>query len=165
MGEGGRHMKVSTDSAKELGLIELVAIALGGMIGGGIFSILGLAVEQVGNAAPIAIAVGALLAFLAAHSYASLSRYFQDEGATYAFFKRTYPDSHHAAATIGWLVVFGYLSTLGQCGRSRQSRLGGGPARPAPGTEKHGSVTVEGPGAGIASPPLGRRNARVPAAS
>ena len=97
---------------KDLGLLELVALALGGMIGGGIFSVLGVAVEQIGNAAPIAIGIGALLALLAAWSYACLSRYYEDEGATYAFFKRTYPDSPFAAAAIGWTVVFGYIATL-----------------------------------------------------
>ncbi len=97
---------------EDLGLRELVAISLGGMIGGGIFSILGVAVEQVGNAAPIAIGIGATLALLAAYSYAQLATYYQDEGATYSFFKRTYPESPFAAAVIGWLVVFGYIATL-----------------------------------------------------
>ncbi len=97
---------------KDLGLLELVAIALGGMIGGGIFSILGIAVEQLGNAVPLAIMVGTLLALLAAWSYACLARYYEDEGATYSFFKRTYPDAPTTAAAIGWLVVFGYVTTL-----------------------------------------------------
>lgn len=35
--------------AKELGLLELVAIAIGGMVGGGIFSILGISVGLVGT--------------------------------------------------------------------------------------------------------------------
>ncbi len=104
--------RAGEENHKDLGLVELVAIALGGMIGGGIFSILGVAVEELGNAAPIAIAVGALLALLAASSYARLAAYFEDEGATYSFFKRTYPTSHFAAAAIGWVVVFGYISTL-----------------------------------------------------
>ncbi len=89
-----------------------MAISLGGMIGGGIFSILGVAVEQLGNAAPIAISIGALLALLAAYSYAKLASFHEDEGATYSFFKRTYPESPSAAAAIGWLVVFGYIATL-----------------------------------------------------
>jgi amino acid transporter len=99
-------------TTKSLGLFELVAICLGGMIGGGIFSILGVAVEQVGNAAPIAIGLGAALALCAAFSYARLAAYYEDEGATYSFFKKTFPGAPGAAAIIGWLVVFGYISTL-----------------------------------------------------
>ncbi|MBI1184814.1 amino acid permease [bacterium] len=97
---------------KDLGLFELIAIALGGMVGGGIFSILGVSVEQIGNATPIAILVGGTLAFFAAFSYVKLALYYKDEGATYSFFKLTFPKYHFASAAIGWLITFGYISTL-----------------------------------------------------
>ena len=48
----------------------------------------------------------------AAYSYVKLGVYYKDEGATYAFFKRTYPNSHLAASFIGWYTIFGYISTL-----------------------------------------------------
>ena len=97
---------------KELGLAELIAIALGGMVGGGIFSILGISVEHIGNATPIAILIGGVLASFAAYSYVKLALLYKDEGATYSFFKKTFPNSSFAASSIGWLVVFGYISTL-----------------------------------------------------
>jgi len=97
---------------KPLGLTELIAIALGGMIGGGIFAILGISVEAIGNATPIAIFIGGILAFLAAYSYVKLAVYYKDEGATYSFFKRTFCNSHFSASAIGWFIVFGYISTL-----------------------------------------------------
>ena len=106
------HKKLTRIRKKELGLLELIAIALGGMVGGGIFAILGISVEQIGNATPIAIAIGGGLAMLAAYSYIKLTLYYKDEGATYSFFKKTFPNSPFAAAAIGWLVVFGYISTL-----------------------------------------------------
>ena len=97
---------------KSLGLLELVAIALGGMVGGGIFTILGISVAMVGNLTPIAIIIGGLIASLAAYSYVKLGVYYRDEGATYSFFKRTYPHSKFSAAAIGWFIIFGYISTL-----------------------------------------------------
>ncbi len=97
---------------KNLGLAELIAIALGGMVGGGIFTILGISVSMVGNLTPIAIIIGGLIALLAAYSYVKLGLYYKDEGATYSFFKRTYPKSHFSAAAIGWFIIFGYISTL-----------------------------------------------------
>ena len=97
---------------KSLGFKELVAIAIGGMVGGGIFTILGIAVSIVGFLAPLAIALGGIIAFFAAYSYVKLGVYYKDEGATYAFYKRTYPDSHMAASFIGWYTIFGYISTL-----------------------------------------------------
>jgi amino acid transporter len=95
-----------------LGLPELIAIALGGMVGGGIFTILGVSVAMVGAWTPLVIALGGGVAGLAAWSYVKLALYYQDEGATYSFFKRTFYNSPRAAALIGWWVVFGYISTL-----------------------------------------------------
>jgi len=97
---------------KNLGLAELIAIALGGMVGGGIFTILGVSVSMIGNLTPIAIIIGGLIASLAAYSYVKLGLYYRDEGATYSFFKRTYPNSHYSASAIGWFIIFGYISTL-----------------------------------------------------
>jgi amino acid transporter len=97
---------------KSLSLLELVAIALGGMVGGGIFSILGVAAEHVGNATPVAILIGGVLAYFAAFSYVRLAKLYKDEGATYSFFKKTYPNNTYAISAIGWLIVFGYISTL-----------------------------------------------------
>ncbi len=97
---------------KNLGLAELVAIALGGMVGGGIFTILGISVAMIGNLTPIAIIIGGLIASLAAYSYVKLGLYYRDEGATYSFFKKTYPNSHFSASAIGWFIIFGYISTL-----------------------------------------------------
>jgi len=104
--------KLTRKRKKALGLPELIAIALGGMVGGGIFSILGISVEHIGNATPIAILIGGVLAFLAAYSYVKLALLYKDEGATYSFFKKTFPNSQFASSSIGWLVVFGYISTL-----------------------------------------------------
>jgi amino acid transporter len=105
---GSLHRK----RGKNLGIPELIAIALGGMVGGGIFTILGISVAMIGVLTPVAIVVGGVLASLAAYSYIKLGVYYKDEGATYSFYKRTFKDSHFAASLIGWWVVFGYISTL-----------------------------------------------------
>jgi len=97
---------------KPLGLPELIAIAVGGMVGGGIFTVLGISVSMIGVYTPVAIFLGGLIAALAAYSYVKLGVYYKDDGATYSFFKKTFPDSSFAASLIGWWVVFGYISTL-----------------------------------------------------
>ena len=97
---------------KALGIPELIAIALGGMVGGGIFTILGISVSMIGALTPVAIIMGGVLAVLAAYSYIKLGVYYRDEGATYSFYKKTFPDSPFAASLIGWWVIFGYISTL-----------------------------------------------------
>ena len=97
---------------KNLGVLELVAIALGGMIGGGIFTVLGISVSMIGVYTPVAFLIGGLLAYLAVYSYVKLAVFYKDEGATYAFFKKTFPSSPFSASLIGWWVIFGYISTL-----------------------------------------------------
>ena len=105
MGKLNRHKK-------SLGLIELIAIAIGGMVGGGIFSILGISATMIGFLTPVAIIIGGIIAMLAAYSYVKLGVYYKDEGATYSFVKRTFADKPVMASFIGWLVIFGYISTL-----------------------------------------------------
>ena len=105
-------MSMHRKRGRVLGLPELVAIALGGMVGGGIFTVLGISVSMIGNLTPVAILLGGIIALLAAYSYVKLGVYYKDEGATFSFVQRTYPKSHFAPSVIGWLVVFGYISTL-----------------------------------------------------
>ncbi len=105
---GNPHKKQS----KSLGILELIAIALGGMVGGGIFTVLGISVSMIGVFTPIAFMLGGVLAVLAAYSYIKLGVYYKDEGATYSFFKKTFPSSKFAASLVGWWVIFGYISTL-----------------------------------------------------
>ena len=97
---------------KTLGIPELIAIALGGMVGGGIFTILGISVSMIGVFTPLAIILGGVIATLAAYSYIKLGVYYKDEGATYSFYKKTFPKSPFSASLIGWCVIFGYISTL-----------------------------------------------------
>ncbi len=105
-------LNVHRKRGKSLGLLELIAIALGGMIGGGIFTVLGISVSIIGVFTPLAFILGGILAMLASYSYIKLGIYYKDEGATYSFYKRTFPSSPFGASLVGWWVIFGYISTL-----------------------------------------------------
>lgn len=107
-----KHKSPHRHRDKSLGTPELIAIALGGMVGGGIFTVLGISVGMIGVFTPLAFLIGGALAMLASYSYVKLGVYFKDEGASYAFFKKTFPGSHFAASLIGWYVIFGFISTL-----------------------------------------------------
>ena len=50
-----RNNSIHRKRNKALGIPELIAIALGGMVGGGIFTILGLSVSMIGVYTPLAI--------------------------------------------------------------------------------------------------------------
>ncbi|WP_419769959.1 MAG: APC family permease [Candidatus Marinarcus sp.] len=97
---------------KALGALELVAIALGGMIGGGIFTVFGVSVSLIGVYTPIAFVIGGLIAALASYSYIKLGVHYQDEGAPYSFIINTFTGSSFLSSVVGWWIVFGYISTL-----------------------------------------------------
>ena len=100
------------ETRKVLGLGELIAIGVGGMIGGGIFSVLGLAVEISGHAAPLAFALGSLIALAAGYSYIRLALAFRSDGASFTYLERAFPRRPNIAGIAGWTVVVGYIGTL-----------------------------------------------------
>ena len=53
---------------EKLKLPELLAMGIAGMIGGGIFSVLGMTVEIAGHAAPLAFVIGSFVAIAAGRS-------------------------------------------------------------------------------------------------
>jgi len=98
--------------AGELGLKELIAMGVGGMIGGGIFSVLGLAVDISGHAAPIAFALGGMVAFLAGYSYIKLALTYRNDGASFTYLEMAFPGQPNIAGIVGWTVIVGYIGTL-----------------------------------------------------
>ncbi len=64
-----------------VGLWGAVAIGVGGMVGGGIFAVLGLAVQITKGAPPVAFLLAGLVALLTARSYALLSKAYPSRGA------------------------------------------------------------------------------------
>lgn len=95
-----------------LGLKELIAMGVGGMIGGGIFSVMGIAVRLSGHATPVAFALGGLLAAVAAYSYVQLALAYKSDGASFTYLERAFPKRPMVAGVVGWVVVLGYIGTL-----------------------------------------------------
>ena len=56
-----------------IGLWAAVSIGIGGMIGAGIFSILGVVAQVAGSALPVSFVVGGIVALLATYSWARQS--------------------------------------------------------------------------------------------
>ena len=95
-----------------LGLRELVAIGVGGMIGGGIFSVLGLAARIAGPGVPMAFGLGAVVAATSGYAYIRLALAFRRNGASYTYLRQAFPARPQVAAVVGWTVVVGYVGTL-----------------------------------------------------
>ncbi|MCK0157898.1 APC family permease [Cellulophaga sp. F20128] len=70
---------------KKIGLKEAIAIGIGGMVGGGIFAVLGLAVSLAKGGTPIAFLLAGILALITSYSYVKLSKKYPDRGGTVKF--------------------------------------------------------------------------------
>ncbi|HGY56042.1 MAG TPA: amino acid permease [Caldithrix abyssi] len=105
-------MSKNTHNKEKFGLKELIAIGVGGMIGGGIFSVLGLAVDISGHAAPIAFGVGSVIALAAGYSYIKLALTYHNDGASFTYLERAFPNQPNVAGIAGWTIIVGYIGTL-----------------------------------------------------
>ena len=78
-----------SDSGK-IGYWEVTAIGVGGMVGGGIFAVLGLSVNLTRGGAPVAFLIAGLVALITSYSYTKLSVTFPSQGGTVAFLDRAF---------------------------------------------------------------------------
>jgi uncharacterized protein len=101
----------SAGSDGKLNLAEIVAIGIGGMVGGGIFAVLGLAIQTAGHAVAITMVFGGVVALLTGISYAHLGLAFRGDGGSFTYVEHAF-DNTLAAGIAGWLLVAGYVGTL-----------------------------------------------------
>ncbi len=93
-----------------LRLRDASAMAVGGMIGGGIFSVLGVTIQLAGHLAFVCFVLGGLLAAVTARSYAGLARRTGGSGGPDTFLREQgHPE---LAATTSWFLVLGYILAL-----------------------------------------------------
>ena len=71
-------MSGSTD--EKIGFWEVTAIGIGGMVGGGIFAVLGLSVDLTHGGAPVAFLLAGIVALVTSYSYTRLSVSFSEPG-------------------------------------------------------------------------------------
>ncbi|MEJ2058959.1 MAG: APC family permease [Gammaproteobacteria bacterium] len=74
----------------KIGLWGAVAIGIGGMVGGGIFAVLGLSVQLTHGGAPLAFLFAGLVALLTGYSYARLSVAIPSQGGTVEFLNQAF---------------------------------------------------------------------------
>ncbi len=86
-------------------------MGVGSMVGGGIFTVLGMAVEVAGPAIPIALFLGGVLAAFTGYSYVCLAlRFRNDPGLSYL--SLAFPRQPLVGIIAGWNVVLAYTGTL-----------------------------------------------------
>jgi len=104
---------------KKIGLMESLAIGIGGMVGGGIFAVLGLAVSLAKGGTPVAFLMAGVLALITSYSYVKLSLAFPDRGGTVKFInegfgKSVFSGSMNNLLWLSYIIMLGlYASAFG----------------------------------------------------
>jgi amino acid transporter len=94
--------------SRELDFKDGLAIGIGGMIGGGIFSVLGIAAGMAGPAVVLSFLFGGVIAILTGHSYARLAIKYPKAGAGFIYAYEAFR-SRYLSGVVGWLLLSGYI--------------------------------------------------------
>ena len=94
----------------KLSPISVWALAAGGMVGGGIYTVLGVVIAVSAQWAWLAFAFTGVIALTAAYSYVYLSNAFSAGGGAFGFLEQV--DDEWLAGSLSWLLVLGYVLTI-----------------------------------------------------
>ena len=122
-------MSESTSASGSLGLPAVWAIAVGGMVGGGIFSTLGVVISDAGHWAALSFVLGGLIAYATGHSLAALTVEKDEAGGVYTFLLDL--GRVRLARFSAWVLLAGYVLTCAVYAYTFGAYLGhaiGGPA-------------------------------------
>src|SRR6266540_2883220 len=101
----------ANSGAGQIGMLAAVSIGIGGMVGAGIFSILGVVAHAAGNAMWLAFAIGGVVALLSTYSYARLGAVFPSAGAAVHFLVKGFGDGILAGG-LNLFMWAGYIISL-----------------------------------------------------
>jgi amino acid transporter len=99
----------NSGSGEKLGFQATWSMAVGGMVGGGIFSTLGVVIGISGRLAWLSFVAAGLIAMLAGYSYAGLAKRFGEGGGAFTFLREI--DAYSFAGSLAWILIVGYVLT------------------------------------------------------
>ena len=108
----------------KIGLLAAISIGIGGMVGGGIFAVLGLAVDLSKGGTPVAFLLAGIIALITSYSYARLSITYPNKGGTVKFMNVGFGKNIFSGGTnnllwISYIVMLSlYSSAFGAYGAS-----------------------------------------------
>ncbi|RDK88773.1 APC family permease [Marinirhabdus gelatinilytica] len=95
---------------EKFGLNATWSMAVGGMVGGGIFSVLGVVIMMAGQWAWLSFILAGGIALISAHSYNQLSLMYKKGGGAFLFLNEI--GYKGTAASLSWILILGYILTL-----------------------------------------------------
>ena len=93
----------------KLGFQATWAMAVGGMVGGGIFSTLGVVIAIAGQWAWLSFLVAGLVALASGYSYSKLADHYGEGGGAFTFLRKIHQDGF--AGSLSWVLILGYILT------------------------------------------------------
>jgi amino acid transporter len=102
---------VTAKSGAAMGFWAVAAIGVGGMVGGGIFAVLGLAVQLARGGAPLAFVVAGMIALLTSYAYARLSVALPSRGGTVEFLNHAFGNGLFSGS-VNVLLAISYVVML-----------------------------------------------------
>ncbi len=96
--------------SKSLNARSVWALAAGGMVGGGIYTVLGVVIAASAQWAWLGFLLAGLVALPSAYSYASLSNKFSEGGGAFSFLEEV--NLGRTGGNIAWLLIVGYILTI-----------------------------------------------------
>ena len=111
IGKAGASPPNTNPDAGQIGLVAAVSIGIGGMVGAGIFSILGVVAQAAGNAMWLAFMIGGVVALLSTYSYAKLGAVFPSAGGAVHFLVKGFGDGVLAGG-LNLFMWAGYIISL-----------------------------------------------------
>jgi amino acid transporter len=94
----------------KLGWNATWCMAVGGMVGGGIFSVLGVVVHVAGALAWLSFVIAGLIALATAYSYVYLAVHYREPGGAFLFLRKIKQPS--IAGSFSWVLIIGYVLTM-----------------------------------------------------
>jgi len=86
------------------------SMAVGGMVGGGIFSVLGVVLGTAGGWAWLSFLLAGLIALATGHSYVALASRYGEGGGAFTFLRKIHRDGF--AGGLSWILLMGYVLTI-----------------------------------------------------
>lgn len=97
--------------AEKIGLAETVSMAIGGMVGGGIFAALGIVAVAADTLTWLAFVVAGVIALCSGYSFVRLNRLIDGHGGPMTYINRL-TGRTTLAGMIGWTAIIGYVGTM-----------------------------------------------------
>ncbi|PTX43163.1 hypothetical protein C8P64_1689 [Christiangramia gaetbulicola] len=98
------------ESSGSLGWPSVWALAAGGMVGGGIYTALGVVVSVAGQWAWLSFVISGIIACSSAYCYIVLANKFEESGGAFTYLREI--NKNGIAGSLSWLLLLGYVLTM-----------------------------------------------------